>query len=298
MGEVAALITAFCWAFSSIFFTSASKEAGSINANRARLVFAVIILVFVHFVLTGQLLPLQAEPYRWMWLSLSGIIGLVLGDTALFQAYITIGNRLGTLLMAGVPVISSLMAWLLIGETLKLIEVAGIAFCILGITLVVLDRRNGDGSHHDKKQYAWGIFLAICSAICQAAGLTLAKKGLVGDFSPLSGVVIRMLAAMLSLWFVTILLGKTRSTFLSVFANRKTVKMILFGTMVGPVVGVWLSMVAVQAAYVGIASTLMALTPIIILPIAKWGYKEKVSRRAFAGTVIALMGVAVIFLVP
>jgi drug/metabolite transporter (DMT)-like permease len=298
MGEIAALTTAFCWAASSIFFTSASKDAGSINVNRIRLLMAVIILILIHLVFTGQVLPLQAEPYRWVWLSLSGIIGLVLGDTALFQVFITIGNRLGTLLMVTVPVMSSLLAWLLIGETLKFVEVGGIALCILGISLVVLDRRNGEGAYRSRKQYAWGILLALISALCQAAGLTLAKKGLGGDFSPLSAVVIRMLAAMVTLWFVTLLLGKTRSTFHSIFNAPKTVNMVILGTLVGPVLGVWLSLVAVQVAYVGIASTLMSLTPIIILPVARWWYKENVSRRAVLGTVVALAGVALIFLVP
>ena len=159
MGEIAALATAVCWAFSSIFFTSTSKEAGAIPVNRIRLVFAVILLLVFHTLITGHPLPLDAAPFRWIWLGLSGIVGLVLGDTLLFQAYYLIGNRLGTLIMSGVPVISSLAAWLLLGENLSLLSIAGITLCTSGIMLVVLERTpgNGTGTHHEKRQYILGV---------------------------------------------------------------------------------------------------------------------------------------------
>jgi drug/metabolite transporter (DMT)-like permease len=298
MGELAALGTAFCWAFSSIFFTSSSKEAGAIPVNRIRLVFAVLLLLVFHTLITGHPLPLDAELFRWIWLGLSGIVGLVLGDTLLFQAYYLIGNRLGTLIMSGVPVISSLAAWLLLGEKLNLLSIGGIALCTGGIMLVVMERTpvNGNGStHHEKRQYILGVLCAIGGAIGQAGGLVLAKKGLADNFPSISGVVIRMVTAMLFIWVITLFMGQIKETIRKGLNNSKLIMRIASGTVVGPFLGVWLSQIAVQRSYVGIASTLMALTPIVILPISKFYYKEKISYRAVIGTVIALVGVAIIF---
>jgi drug/metabolite transporter (DMT)-like permease len=298
MGELAALATAFCWAFSSIFFTSTSKEAGAIPVNRIRLVFAVVLLLVFHTLITGHPLPLDAEPFRWIWLGLSGIVGLVLGDTLLFQAYYLIGNRLGTLIMSGVPVISSLAAWLLLGEKLNLLSIAGIAMCTSGIMVVVMERTpaNGNGTHHEKRQYLLGVLCAIGGAIGQAGGLVLAKKGLADNFPSISGVVIRMVTAMVFIWIITFFMGQVKETFRKALNNSKLIMRIASGTVVGPFLGVWLSQIAVQRSYVGIASTLMAMTPIVILPISRFYYKEKISYRAVIGTVIALVGVAIIFI--
>src|SRR5512138_2927940 len=184
MGEIAAFVTAICWAFSSVFFTGASKVVGAIPVNRMRLVFAVVFLLVVHTLMTGQPLPLGAESFRWLWLGLSGIIGLVLGDTFLFQAYVLIGNRLGTLILSAAPVLGSLGAWLLLGEDLSLAGWLGMALCITGIIIVVLERRNGGGkgAAHERKQFALGILCAIGGAAGQAGGLILAKKGLADQF--------------------------------------------------------------------------------------------------------------------
>ena len=298
MGEIAAILTAICWGLSSIFFTATSREAGPIPVNRVRLLFAVPLLVITHTLLTGQLFPIHAEPYRWLWFGLSGIIGLVIGDTLLFASYTLIGNRLGTLLMASVPVMSSLAAFLFLGETLDLFSMLGILICVAGISLVVLERSNvnGHGNTLEKRRFWLGVLAGLGGALGQAIGLVMAKQGLGGDFPAISGTLIRMLAAMLFIWVITIGMGQTRQTLQKVFSSFKLVRNIFGGSLVGPFIGVWLSQIAIQHTSVGIASTLMALTPIFLLPVAKWYYQETVSSRAVLGTVIALAGVAIIFL--
>ncbi len=298
MGEIAALGTAFCWAFSSIFFTTSSKEAGAIPVNRIRLVFAVIILLVIHTFITGQPLPLNAEPFRWVWLGLSGIVGLVIGDTLLFQAYFMIGNRLGTLIMSAVPVISSLAAWIFLGEKLNLLSIIGIVLCTGGIAVVVMERNpiNGNGARKERQTFILGVLCAIGGAMGQAGGLVLAKKGLADNFPSISGVAIRMLIAMLFIWGLTLLMGQVKQTLQKVINNSQLAIKIAGGTAIGPFLGVWLSQIAIQRTYVGIASTLMALTPIFILPISKYYYREKISSRAVIGTLVALAGVAIIFI--
>jgi drug/metabolite transporter (DMT)-like permease len=298
MGEIAALLTALCWGLSSIFFTATSREAGPVPVNRMRLLFAVPLLLITHVILTGQWLPLQAEPSRWLWFSLSGIVGLVIGDTLLFVCYSLIGNRLGTLLMASVPVMSSLAAFLFLGEKLDPLSLLGISICVIGIALVVLERTNGNGNGkpRDNRRFWLGISAGLGGAMGQAVGLVLAKQGLMGDFPAISGTLIRMLAAMLFIWIIALFMGQIRQTFQKVFSSFKLVRNIFAGSLVGPFIGVWLSQIAIQNTSVGVASTLMSLTPVFMLPVAKWYYKENVSWRAVIGTLIALAGVAIIFL--
>ncbi|MEI7989676.1 MAG: DMT family transporter [Chloroflexota bacterium] len=298
MGEIAALGTAIFWAFTSVFFTSAGKQVGSVIVNRVRLVLAVAILSLTHLALTGQLVPLGAEPYRWFWLGLSGIVGLALGDTFLFQCYVLIGNRLGTLLMASAPVISVIGAWIFLGEMLGVYDILGISVCLFGIAMVVLEKRNGNGNHtpHTRRQYTIGILFGFAAATCQAAGLILAKKGLDHDFPPLSATLMRMLVALTVIWLITLGMGKAKFTIQQAIQNPLALRAIIGGVIFGPFLGVWLSLIAVQHAPVGIASTLMALSPVVVLPIAKWGFKEHVSARTAIWTLVALVGAGIIFL--
>ena len=294
MGELAGLATSFFWALSSVFFTRAGKQIGSVNVNRIRLAFAVALVMLAHLVTQGSLLPLNAGSERWMWLGLSGFIGLVLGDSFLFQAYILVGNRLGTLMLSLSPVAGVLIAWIFLGEQLAPLAIAGIVLSLAGVALVVLKGTPGNGGVHDRRRFAIGILCGLGGAIGQAAGLVLAKKGLAGDFPALSGVVIRMLVAAIAIWVVAFLFGQLRSTILAA-RNTSALQAVGAGAVVGPFIGVWLSLVAVQLTFVGIASTLTSLAPIFVLPIAKFVNKEEVNRWAVLGTVIAIAGVAIIF---
>ena len=298
MGEIAAITVSFCWAVTSIFLTAAGKNLGSMVVNRIRLVFAVILLTITHFFVQGQIFPFDATPHQLLWLGLSGIVGLVVGDGFLIRSYIMIGFRIGTLIMSSVPVISTLFAWFLLGEKVRFFELAGIFLVMSGIMIVVSERNNDEKNQKDRKQYATGILFAFLGAFGQAFGLVLAKKGLEGNFSPLSGVLVRMLSAMVFMWLITLFMGQVKSTIQKSLSSPVALRNIAVGSFVGPFIGVWLSLVAIQNAQVGIASTLMALAPIITLPIMKWGYKEKVSRLAITGTITALCGVAVIFMIP
>lgn len=130
----------------------------------------------------------------------------------------------------------------------------------------------------------------------QAGGLILAKKGLVGDFPPLSATLMRMLAAALTMWLITLVAREGRATLQAVYRQPRVLQTILGGTIAGPFLGVWCSLIAVQSTQIGVASTLMALSPVLILPIAHWGYKEHISLRTVLWTLIALVGVALISL--
>lgn len=295
-GELAALATALCWSFSSIFFTFAGKRLGSVSLNRLRLALSLLFLALTHWLLFDTLLPWTAEPQRWFWLGLSGIIGLALGDTFLFQAYLWIGPRLTMLLKSLAPVLSAVLAWLWLDESLTLVQVAGIGLTLAGVSWVVLERGGSEPAAASARgDYLRGVLFGIGTAACQAAGLIAAKKGLGGDFPALSGHVIRMLVAAAAIWTVAAARGQIRATIQALTASRRAAADLTAGTVLGPFIGVWFSMAAIQWTEVGIASTLMALVPIFMLPIGYFVFKERFGWQAVAGTVIAVTGTALLF---
>lgn len=296
MGELAAISTSLCWAFSAVIFTYASHRLGSTTLNRLRLLFALTLLVLSHWLIFGRLLPTDAGAFHWGWLGLSGFLGLTLGDLALYQSFIMAGPSLGTLILSSTPVLSSIVAWLFLGEELSLGKITGILIAVAGIALVVADRRNpATPGHVEHRRFLKGIFFGVLAALGQTIGLVLTKHGLQNDFPALSGVVIRMLVATVLMWIPAILSGKAGHT-LATLRNRTNLLLVAGGSLIGPFTGIWLSTYAVQMTKVGVAATLTSLSPIFLLPITKWVMKEHVSVLSVIGTAIAISGVSIILL--
>jgi drug/metabolite transporter (DMT)-like permease len=284
--------TALCWSFGSIFFTISSRRLGYSMVNRLRLTVALLLLMLAHYIMHGSFLPLSVTGYHWFWFGLSGIVGFAIGDTLLFKAFVLLGARIAMLLMALVPVFGTLVAWLFLGETLNFVELLAISIVIAGIVWVVAERKN---SEHTTNHYVIGILCGIGGAMGQALGLILSKKGLGSDYSALSANIIRVFVATCSLWLITLFRGRIHHT-IKKLSDEKGVITLTGGAFCGPFLGVWLSLVAVQNTYVGIASTLMALPPIFLIPLSHWIFKEKISLGAIIGTIVAVIGVSLIFL--
>lgn len=301
MGEVAALLTAMCYATSSVFFTLAGKKYGPLVSNRLRLVIAILLLGITHWIILGSPIPINAGLQRWLWLGASGIVGLAIGDLFLFQAYVIIGPRMGLLFLSLAPAIASVLAWLILGEKLSLGNIIGIIITLAGISWVVLES-NGNhtgkevGTMLQQKNYLKGVFSGLGAATGQALGVVLAKNGLSDNYSPISANVIRMTAAFLALWLVTIIQRQVISTVQQANKQRSGMSYLLVGAIFGPLLGVSLSLFAIQKTSIGIASTLIALPPIFLLPIGYFFFKERITWGAVLGTVTAIVGVGLLFL--
>ena len=264
--------------------------------NRTRLVLAVIFLLLTHWVIMGTPFPWNATPERWLWLGLSGVLGLVIGDAMLFQSFIWLGPRLSMLIMSLVPVISTLFAWILLGERLTTWQLVAIAITVSGVASVILDQSGNNAAIVTGKKYLTGVLFGLGAATGQALGLIAAKKGLAGDFSVLSGTLIRMIVAMTVLWGVTILMRQGQETLHKLKDHPQAFKFLLAGAFFGPFLGVYLSLISVQATQVGIASTLMSLPPVFLLPISHFVFGEHIGIRAITGTLVAIAGVAMLLL--
>jgi len=267
---------------------------GSVNVNRLRLAFACTMLLITHYFYYGSFLPVDAAPERWFWLGLSGLVGFVIGDAMLFEAFVIVGARISMLLMSLVPIMSSLLAWLFLGEILSALEISAICVTVGGILWVVVDK-NRDKDWVKGKRLLLGIALGIGGALGQTFGLILSKKGLEGGYSTLSGNLIRVICAFIIIWILALFRGKIKSTVYSL-KNRKALYALGGGSFFGPFLGVWMSLVAIKYARIGIAATLMSTTPIFLIPISHWLFKEKITIQAVLGTFIAVTGVAILIL--
>lgn len=296
MGEIAALGASLCWSLNSIQFTFAGRRVGSRVVNRLRLALAVLFLSLAHLLRQGHLWPVDAGLHRWGWLGLSGIVGLIIGDGSLFQAFLRIGPRRSMMLMTLVPVISTLTAWFFLGETLLPIEVIAMLVTVGGVAWVVSERQPETGlPDRDGRDVVLGGLLGLVGATGQALGLVVAKRGLAGGFPALSATVIRMVVAAITIWCLAVVQGQVGPT-CQALQDRRARFWLVGGSFIGPFVGVWLSLVAVQTTAVGIASTLMSLSPIVLIPFDHWILDQPVTLRSIVGTVVSLIGAAVIFI--
>jgi drug/metabolite transporter (DMT)-like permease len=293
IGEIAALATALLWSCSSILFTFGGRYVGSTILNRTRLIFGLVYLSILHFIIFGKFLPVTSDLNAWLWLGLSGIVGLVLGDSALFQAFVLIGPHLSMLIMTLVPIVSTIFAWFFLHESLTVVKLLGIVCTLIGIIMVLLNKK--DTTTLNKKQFAVGILCGIGGAFGQAIGLILAKKGLANNLPGLSATIIRVSTASLVIWLLTLISGRAKMTIRKI-ADKKIIWIIALGAFCGPFFGIWMSMVAVKWAYVGVASTIMALPPVFLLPLSHFIFKDKVTNQAIIGTIIAVIGTAIIFI--
>ena len=301
-GELAALSTALLWSFTAIFFSLAGKRIGSFNVNKIRLGFASAIYIIVLLFTTGYPFPSGLNSSQVFWLTISGLIGLVIGDGCGFKSLVMIGPRLATLVMASTPIMATVIAWVFLGEKLKLIELVGITVTIAGIAWVVSERQYGTNGlaedHPDAGTLARGVMLALVASLAQATGLVLSKHAMLDlgpKVPPLEASAVRILTSLVMIWSFSALRGKLPQTIRSLKDGRA----VLFsagGAFFGPFLGVWMSLVAVSLIETGIAATMNATTPVLIIPTVILVYREKVTFRAVLGAIVAVVGVALLFL--
>ena len=295
IGELAAFGTAVCWTVSSMFFERATKRIGVLAVNFYKLVFAFGFLMIAGALSRGMPLPLDAPSDAWIFLSLSGLVGFVISDIFLFTAYKTIGSRITLLFIALSPPLTAALGFLFLGETMRPLAIVGMGLVVVGIVIAVLGRRDPAAgkvrmSRDDKRGY----FFALFSSIGQSVGMILTKRG-IGDYDALSATQIRVLVGVVGFAVASMLADRGRSLKAAV-RDAPGMKTTFNGAIFGPFLGVVLSLYAVQQTNAGVVSTLMALSPVLIIPPTILLFKQKVRFLEIAGAVIAVAGSAVFFL--
>ena len=302
LGEFISIGVAFSWTATALLSECGSKRLGNLTLNVLRMALALLFSVVLFGVVTGNILPPGASAEACGWMLLSGLVGYVIGDFCLFQCYIIIGSRYGQLFMTLAPLSAALMAWVMLGQQMTLMSILAMLVTLFGISISVLGR----GEHHkvSLKLPLNGILFAIGAAVCQGVGLVLSKIGM--DYYEPSASMPEWLVPF-SANFYRCVAGIIGFTFLLYYRDgmaplreamhdKKGLSVATATTIFGPFVGVGFSLMAVQYTAAGIASTLMAMTPIIIILPAYWLFHEKITWKAILGALISVIGVSLFFL--
>jgi len=292
IGELSALLTAFLWSGSSFAFTAAAERLNSLQLNINRIFIAAVFL-YATILLSG--IQFSISTSQVFYLAVSGFIGLVFGDTFLFKAFQHVGARISMLLMALSPAMSAVLAYIFLREYLSLWGIVGMLITMSGIALVILERNEIPTSKY--KISKAGIFFGLMGALGQAGGLVFAKIAFnSGEINGFVATFVRIVAAFLVMLPLAIVVRRFKNPFKFYAKDLKALTSTIAGTIFGPYLGITFSLIAVEYTKVGIASTLMSMMPIIMLPIVRYYYKEKLSWRAIIGAIVAVVGVSILFL--
>ncbi len=295
LGGIYSLLTACLWAGSSISFTAATRRIGSVQVNTSRLLLAAALLS-VLVLLAGFDLTLSTPQVAY--LAISGVIGFTLGDSFLFMAFKLIGARISMLIMSIAPAVAAILAHVVLGEDLSVWGVMGIAVTLTGIGIVVLGQPTEPDEEGGAPHVArGGILLAVLGAMGQGGGLVFARMAFnEGHINGFVATLIRIISSLLVLLPLAILSGRYSRPIPIFRHDPKALMHTALGSVFGPVLGVASSLMAIQYTKVGIAATIMATTPIVMLPVVRIVEKEHLNWRAIAGACVATLGVGLLFL--
>ncbi|MDF9829525.1 DMT family transporter [Parabacteroides sp. PF5-6] len=308
LGEIISLFVAVSWTITAICFEFAGKRVGTLSLNIIRLSLAIGMLGLTLLYFTGSFFPVNAGREAWFWLAVSGFIGYVLGDYCLFTSYIIIGSRFGQLFMTLAPPSAAVAGYFILGETLPVNAWLGMFVTMSGIGLSIFGKREPSSRRINLKLPLKGVLLGIGAGMGQGIGLVFSKLGMnyymqhvdlqdtvAVNLVPFASTQIRAVVGLIGFLSVMCWTRQGKALIHSL-KDRKAMASATGGTFFGPFIGVSLSLMAVQYTEAGIASTLMALTPILILAPSYFFFKQKITLREVIGAVISVLGVSLFFI--
>lgn len=295
-GELIAIVTVLCWTVSVQFFEAAAKRVGATPVNIIRISTALILFGVFLFFKNGEIVPLNFPLRSWVFLSLSGIIGFFLGDICLFKALVELGPRITLLIFSLSAPMAALIGWTFLAEIYEIHQWAGMLVTLTGVGLVIFERKRPKGRPNQLHQRAItlkGIVFGIGAMLGQACGYVMSKAGMqteMGFLDPFAATQIRALSAFVCFVIFFTLTRKWRQV-ASAIADTRALVFTATGAVIGPFIGVSLSLMVLHYLSTGVASTFLSLTPVCIIPFSIFLHKEHVSIRAFGGAVIAVAGI-------
>jgi len=304
-GVFIALLTTFSWSIGIFPFTQAARRLGSNALNHFRLLLATVLLTITSLVIDAKgFFELFTTGYMqaWLWLGFSGIVGLTFGDYFAFAMYAILGARVGSVLTTLAPAAALLLGTLLVGEHISWIGIAGIVITIYGVINISLGRSERSLiPDHGHGNISKGIFFGILAALCQGAGLVMAKKGFMSEqelhhsIHPVHATFIRMCIATSSMFIITLFAGRIKRVMLPLRENKDHgIRYAVLGTLFGPFMGVSLSLYTVTLIDASVAQTIFSLVPAFALLFSFLFFRDKISMKSLSGVMIAITGVIIL----
>lgn len=313
-GELISITVAVSWTACAMFAEVGSKRMGALPFNVVRMLLSLLMLCGVMWWFTGVPYPAGADADTWFWLSLSGLVGYVLGDFCLFSSYILIGSRYGQLLMTLAPPAAAVFGWMLLGQSMTAMAILGMCVTLLGIGIAIFPSREGGAvaATHSRLPLR-GVLYGIGAAMGQGIGLVLSAKGLMHYESlmssadatflhgatpalilPFASTAMRAVTGLVGFSLWTALRGEAHRV-VEGLGDRRTLVFALLATITGPFIGVSLSLMATLYTPIGVAQTIMAMTPVLIIWPTYLFFHQRIRLCEVVGAVISVCGVALFF---
>jgi len=294
-GEIAAISTAFLRAFTAILFTYAGKRIGAKSVTLLTFISAIILIVISHLIMFGTFFPFGMEAANAICLGISGVIGIAVADAMLFKALLLVGPRITMLLMTLTPVFCTILAWFFRGQVIQGSKLVAILVTLTGLVLAI--GKSGispDQPRSNVRLTSDGVLLGVGAAFGDATGMLFSDLGMKGVPHPVSGSLVRILGGTIAftLWLLL------RREFLDNLQRTKDIRasvQIFAGAITGPLLGVFLALHAITHTSMGVASTLMSLTPIFVIPVSSLLMGEQISLASVAWTGLSILGAAFLF---
>jgi drug/metabolite transporter (DMT)-like permease len=303
-GILFALGTTFCWSIGIFPFTQAARRLGNNSLNHFRLLVACIVIGLFAFIAEGEkFTAIFSDAYKnsWLWLGLSGIVGLTIGDYFAFAMYSILGARTGSILTTFAPAAALILGAIIVDERISIVGITGIMITIAGVNFISFGKSEREKlPDHGHGSIAWGIIAGILGALCQGAGLVLAKKGMLSQPSefpllPINATFIRLSSAIVSLIIFSVVSGQIKKVIAPVITNKNNgIKYALAGAFFGPILGVTLSLYAVSLIDPSVAQTIFSLVPAFAFFLSAIIFKEKITAKAILGLLVAIAGVIIL----
>lgn len=325
-GELISLLVAFSWTATALFAEVASKRMGTLPLNVVRMLLSLALLGITLWLTMGVPYPPLADGRTWLWLSLSGFVGYVLGDYCLFQSYVLMNSRFGQLFMTLSSPAAALTAWMLLGEQMQPLAIVGMIVTMTGIGMSVLSKGGDDDQHKlTLKLPLRGVLFGIGAGVGQGVGLVLSKVGMeyyqdsiaaagitdmatyvmpdalvpvsLGFMMPFASTMMRAIIGMVGFTVALFCFTKRGGQQLHHAVTDRHAMLCAVGAAVfGPFVGVSLSLMATLYTNAGIAQTIMAMTPVFIILPSWLMFHQKVTWLEVVGAVISVVGVTLFFI--
>ena len=293
-GEVFALGAAFLWAMSSVLLKTLGKTIRPLELNLIKGATGFVLFAITTLIIGEKFTAIR--PLAIVALAFSGAVGIGFGDTMFYESINRLGASRTLLITTLAPPLTVIFAWIFLRESLTLVSGLGILVTTVGVIWVVTEKNqvNGDGT----AKVNWlGIFFAFLAAITQAIGAVLSRWALTeSTVSPLQSALIRLLAGTLVLIIWIVLKREKVGGWLRLRPGIKFWGILAIVQLFGTYIAIWFQQLAFKFSPVGIAQTLLATSPIFVLPFAAL-QKEKISLRSILGVMISIAGVCLLFLV-
>ncbi len=300
LGEISALCCSLLWSLSAIAWSNAGRRVGSQVSSAVRLILAMLMLIAIHWAIYKSPFPLGGSRHGFILLALSGVVGLGLGDLCFFNALKLVGPRIGMMLATISPAFTAVLAYFLPPhEALSGVAILGMIMTMAGVIWVILEKPAEDAWKVPPGMFRRGVMMGLLGATLFSVGYLFTRQALDPKagmgWDPFPAVLVRVVAALAVTLFIVTFSGNLTGV-RRVFSDWTTLKIITAGTIVGPVLGIWMSLIAFTHSDAGVATALITTGPLFMIPIVYFSHGEKTSLRGIIGAIVAIAGVVLLVL--